>query len=122
DPHAQWEIQAYGRVMAGILKRVAPLSYEAWIDYDVAGASLSRAELEALQRLLEPTDDRIRVRPEPGSITADELQALGLSTREVRELLDKLRPRERPDFELDLSKMRRPEEFEAQLRDAVPLI
>ena len=24
--------------MAGMLKRVAPLSYEAWIDYDVCGA------------------------------------------------------------------------------------
>jgi thymidylate synthase (FAD) len=29
DAHAQWEIQEYGRVMAGMLKRVAPLSYEA---------------------------------------------------------------------------------------------
>ena len=26
DAHAQWEIQEYGRVMAGMLKRVAPLS------------------------------------------------------------------------------------------------
>ena len=47
DAHAQWEIQEYGRVMAGMLKRVAPLSYEAWIDYDVCGAHLSRAELES---------------------------------------------------------------------------
>ncbi|MEO5768704.1 MAG: FAD-dependent thymidylate synthase, partial [Polyangia bacterium] len=42
DGHAQWEIQEFGRVMAGMLKRVAPLSYEAWIDYDVCGAPLSR--------------------------------------------------------------------------------
>src|SRR4029450_6713162 len=41
DPRAQWEIQEYGKVMAGMLKRVAPLSYEAWIDYDVRGARLS---------------------------------------------------------------------------------
>ncbi|MDH3298526.1 MAG: FAD-dependent thymidylate synthase, partial [Gemmatimonadota bacterium] len=26
DPHAQWEIQEYGRVMAGMLARVAPLT------------------------------------------------------------------------------------------------
>ena len=45
DPHSQWEIQQFGRVMAGMLKRVAPLSYEAWIDYDVCGAPLSRMEL-----------------------------------------------------------------------------
>ena len=41
DRHAQWEIQEYGRVMAGMLKRVAPHSYEAWIDYDVCGARMS---------------------------------------------------------------------------------
>src|SRR5262249_18189251 len=51
DPHAQWEIQAFGQVMAGMLKRVAPLSYEAWIDYDVRGTHLSRMDLEALRAL-----------------------------------------------------------------------
>src|SRR4051812_12683517 len=42
DPHAQWEIQEFGRVMAGMLKRVAPLSYEAGVDYDVGGGAPSR--------------------------------------------------------------------------------
>ncbi|HEV8244211.1 MAG TPA: FAD-dependent thymidylate synthase, partial [Polyangiaceae bacterium] len=53
DRHAQWEIQEFGRVMAGMLKRLAPLSYEAWIDYDVCGAHLSRMELEVLGRLIK---------------------------------------------------------------------
>ena len=53
DTHAQWEIQEFGRVMAGMLKRVAPLSYEAWIDYDVCGTHLSRAELESLRALVK---------------------------------------------------------------------
>src|SRR5215468_6728981 len=57
DPHAQWEIQAFGIVMAGMLKRVAPLSYEAWIDYDVRGARLSRMELEALRTLVSAGAD-----------------------------------------------------------------
>ena len=57
DDHAQWEIQEFGRVMAGMLKRVAPMSFEAWIDYQVCGDKLSRMELEALATLLEPTDD-----------------------------------------------------------------
>ena len=39
-------------MMAGMLKRVAPLSYEAWIDYDVCGAPLSRMELDALRGLV----------------------------------------------------------------------
>src|SRR5215831_15654905 len=68
DPHAQWEIQAFGQVMAGMLQRVAPLSYEAWIDYDVRGARLSRMELEAVRAL----------------VTAEEGEGGGLATRAAR--------------------------------------
>ena len=60
DTHAQWEIQEFGRVMAGMLKRVAPLSYEAWIDYDVCGAPLSRMELDALRACVEVKDGSAR--------------------------------------------------------------
>lgn len=119
-PTAQWEIRAYARVMAGIVKRVAPLSYEAWIDYEVAGTTLSYAELEAIRRLVEATDNGVQTRREPGTLSTDALRALGLSPREVREFLDKLRPAARPDFELDLTQMRKPEEFEARMRQAVP--
>ena len=52
DDHAQWEIQEYGRVMAGMLARVAPIAYEAWLDYNVLGARLSHAERMALAKLL----------------------------------------------------------------------
>ena len=120
DPHAQWEIQQYGRVMAGMLKRVAPLSYEAWIDYEVCGSRLSHGELEALRRLLEPNAGGIATRVEPGALTAEELTELGLSRREVDELLEKLEPVEQPDFELDVGAFRSPEEFEEKLARAVP--
>src|SRR5437868_7534726 len=53
DPHAQLETRAYARVMAGMLKRVAPLSFEAWWDYEYGGAHRSRGELMALGRLVE---------------------------------------------------------------------
>lgn len=119
-PTAQWEIRAYARVMAGIVKRVAPLSYEAWIDYEVAGATLSRGELEAIRRLVEATENGLQARREPEALSTDDLKALGLSSREVREFLDKLRSAEPPDFELDLSQMRPPEAFEARMRQAVP--
>src|SRR5207247_5974418 len=52
DPHAQLETRAYARVMAGMLKRVAPLSFEAWWDYEYGGAHLSRGELMAVGRLV----------------------------------------------------------------------
>ncbi len=120
DPHAQWEIQAFARVMAGMMKRVAPLSYEAWMDYELAGAHLSRGELEALRALLQPEGEALRARPGVGPLGITELKEFGLSKREALELIEKLHPVEMPDFELDLSSMKSPEEFESRMRQAVP--
>lgn len=119
DDHAQWEIQEYGRVMAGMVKRVAPLSYEAWIDYQVMGDKLSRGEIEALSRLVTVDGDGIAARAGAG-LTNAELGALGLSGREIREVKAKLEPREVPDFELDLATMRDPEDVAAEMLEAVP--
>src|SRR5262252_5765560 len=109
DPHAQWEIQEYGRVMAGMLKRVAPMSYEAWIDYDVCGAHVGRVELEALRTLVSAGADGLSAAG--GSIDRAALTARGLSNREIDELLAKLRPAAVPDFELDLAKAKSGDEF-----------
>ena len=67
DAHAQWEIQQYGEVMAGMVRCVAPLSYEAWIDYDVCGARLSRMELSALRELLN-VDSAGNLHARPGAV------------------------------------------------------
>jgi thymidylate synthase (FAD) len=119
-PHAQWEIQQYGNVMAGILKRVAPLSYEAWIDYEVCGTHMSHGELSALRALTDAGPEGVGPRAGAERLSLDDLKALGLSPREARELLDKLGPAEVPDFELDLTRMKSPEEFESRMREAVP--
>jgi len=121
DSHAQWEIQEYGRVMAGMLKRVAPQSYEAWIDYDVCGTRMSRMELDALRRLVSASEDRVAAR-ESAALDAGALAELGLSKREVRELVEKLGPAEKPDFELDLSKAKSGEEFAERFAKAVPSV
>ncbi|MFW6083806.1 MAG: FAD-dependent thymidylate synthase [Gemmatimonadota bacterium] len=118
DPHAQWEIREYGRVMAGMLQRVAPLSYEAWIDYEVMGARMSGAELEVLRELLDAGDEGITATSERRS--AEELKAAGLSGREVRELIAKLQPADRPDYTLDLSEMQAAEDVAARMAEAVP--
>ncbi|MEN9577650.1 MAG: thymidylate synthase [Pseudomonadota bacterium] len=119
DSHAQWEIQQYGKVMAGMLKRVAPLSYEAWIDYDVCGAPLSRMELDALRRLVTPSDGGLSG---AGQLGPEALAEGGLSPREARELIAKLAPKEVPDFELDLSQARSAETFAERFAKAVPSI
>jgi thymidylate synthase (FAD) len=120
DPHAQWEIQQFGQVMAGMLERVAPLSYEAWIDYDVCGAALSRMELEVLRKALRPDG-------EGGLISAERtfprqvLIAAGLSSRETDELLAKLSDRpDPPRFQLDPALGHPPEFFAERFAAAVP--
>src|SRR6186713_721396 len=110
DRHAQWEIQEYGRVMAGMLKRVAPLSYEAWIDYDVCGARMSRMELAAIRALIGVEGDGVASQ-DGKSLDEPALEELGLARREVREFLNKLAATAVPDFELDLSRAEPPETF-----------
>lgn len=120
DAHAQWEIQEYGRVMAGILQRVAPLTYEAWIDYNVLGAHLSYGERRTLSRLLRAEEGGIGSRGGVPPLTREDLEEMGLSGREIQELRDKLDPPERPDFSLDLSQMQTAEETERKMQEAVP--
>lgn len=127
DKHAQWEIQQYGKVMAGMLKRVAPLSYKAWIDYDVCGVKLSRMEMNVIKRLIVRYGDLIGINDyyddfNESALGERDLTKFGLSKRECSEFLDLLPDvieceakdpnystfsssiGEIPDFELDLSK------------------
>src|SRR6187549_3288508 len=121
DHHAQWEIQEYGRVMAGMLKRVAPLSYEAWIDYDVCGDRVSRMELDALRKLVGAEGETLHARA-GARLDAAALSELGLAKREAAELLSKLQAKSVPDFELDLSSASSAEVFAERFAGAVPKV
>jgi thymidylate synthase (FAD) len=120
DRHAQWEIQEYGRVLAGMLKRVAPHSYEAWIDYDVCGARVSRMELDALRKLVQVDGEGLR--GQAGQLSPADLEQLGLAKREVTELLQKLQASTVPDFELDPSRAKSAEWFASEFQKAVPQV
>jgi len=120
DSHAQWEIQEYGRVMAGIVRRVVPLSYEAWIDYDVCGAKMSRMELDALRSLLEVREDGT-VSARPGAtLSPGQLEIMGLSRREAEEFTSKLKQLSVPNFEVALADGLPPDVFEKRFADAAP--
>jgi thymidylate synthase (FAD) len=119
DERAQWEIQQFARVIAAMVKRVAPLSYEAWVDYDLASHPLTRVEREVLSRLVEGSDDGISAR-DGARVPAAEMKEMGLSPREIRELIEKLEVPSPPDFELDVSIMRSADEMAAQMYEAVP--
>ncbi len=124
DPHAQYEIRVFAEVMAGMLKRVAPLSFEAWIDYGLAASRVSRSELEALSRLVlvegEGDDDISIVARTDVALDGAAMAELGLSKREIAELADKLQPRPVPDFDLDLAAMLSAEEMSRKMQGAVP--
>ena len=122
DPHAQYEIRAFARVMAGMLQRVAPLSFEAWFDYEYGGAVLSRAERAALQRLVAVEDGALAARP-GARIDEGTLSSLGLSAREIEELRAKLAtPPLADDFALDVAAARSPEWFAERMEAAVPRV
>ena len=118
DRHAQWEIQQYGRVMAGMLRRVAPLSYEAWIDYDLCAARLSRMELQALRALIQVGDDDIKGQSK--GLDREALGQLGLSRREIDELLTTLRPSDLPEFHVNQANAVPAESFAERFASAVP--
>jgi thymidylate synthase (FAD) len=119
DAHAQYEIRVYARVMAGMVKRVAPLSFEAWFDYEYGGAHLSRTEMVALRRLVGTSgEDLVAV---GARVSAAELAESGLAKREADELRAKLAAAPAvDDFDLDVSQSRSAEEFAARMAEAVP--
>jgi len=114
DSHAQWEIRAYAEVMAGMVARVAPLSYEAWIDYDAGGARLSRMELAALRTALDSSLPTLRE-----ALSSARLEPT-MSPREAREFLAKLEAPAPLPFALDLAKAQPPEYFAERFAAAVP--
>lgn len=76
DSHAQYEIRAYADVMLDTLKRWCPISHDAFLEYRMGGAHLSRTGLEIVKRMLagESVDQK----------------SSGLSLREWRELMTAL--------------------------------
>lgn len=119
DPHAQWEIRVFANIIAGMVKRVAPLSFEAWVDYDLLGQRMSRAELSVLAELLDADGSSISARPGM-SVSSEKLKKNGLSGREIEEFLGKLRHPSVEDFELDLLTMRKAEDVQSEMHKAAP--
>jgi len=119
DPRAQFEIRAFASVIAGMVKRVAPLSYEAWVDYDLESRPLTRAERAVLSKVVLGTEDGLSAR-DGTSVSLDEMKEAGLSPREIRELIEKLGAPARPDFELDLESMMSADEVARKMYEAVP--
>ena len=63
DPHAQYEIRVYAEAMARCAKAVAPLAYEAFEENILGSVQFSRAEGDALAKLLKGEANPLEGRP-----------------------------------------------------------
>ncbi len=75
DAHAQYEIRVYAEALAELTRRWVPDVYEAFVDYQMEGASLSRMEIAALRAVLAGQQP--------------DLAALGMSAREQVEFKER---------------------------------
>lgn len=75
DAHAQYEIRVYADALAELVRRWVPMVHEAFVDYQMEGASLSRMEVAALKAMLAGG--------------APDLAALGMSAREQAEFKER---------------------------------
>jgi thymidylate synthase (FAD) len=53
DPHAQYEIRVYADILLDVLKKWVPITYRAFMDYRVGGASLSEKGLQVVKSMLK---------------------------------------------------------------------
>lgn len=82
---AQKEIREYANVMAGIIKMVVPVAYEAFEDYVLKAETFSRLELEAIKGIISGE--------EPKSV-AERLFEDNLERREFLEKFKRIKPLE----------------------------
>jgi thymidylate synthase (FAD) len=53
DPHAQYEIRVYGEALVNVVKAWVPHCWEAFEDYRIGGAHLSRQMLDVVRAMLD---------------------------------------------------------------------
>jgi thymidylate synthase (FAD) len=82
DSHAQKEIQDYGNVIADLIRDKLPLAWEAFEDYRLNGASMSRMEMNLIKKVFkEVPEEEIR------NFLNDE----GCANREVDEFIKEIK-------------------------------
>jgi thymidylate synthase (FAD) len=103
DPHAQWEIRQFADILAGMVKRVAPISFRAFQDYQQYAVTFSQLEMRAIRLVASfhvspiawwnPSLDMTRAVEE---LMIDE----GASKREIKEFWEKLKVQTPRDFSI----------------------
>ncbi len=121
DSHAQWEIQQYARVIAGMVKTWLPYTWEAFNDYILNGMSFSLQEQQVLSYVFL-YDSRVICRWER---TIEELKEIcvnkKMSKREINTFIEKIKRIGRsPQYQiedLDLTKAKTPEFYQQMIQE-----
>jgi len=120
--HASWEIRQYFNWLAGLAKRLAPVSFEAWEDYHFYARTFSRQEMWLLRSALAVEGKEVVSRLDecgnPGRIYADQITNVGLTKTERAEFLAKFEESTCQDFDIDLTVGKEPNFFEEKFREA----
>ena len=83
DKHAQKEIRDYANAMATVVKKIAPLTYEAFEDYRLNAKTFSKQEMKALDYIVNDFHSQHEI--------IQEAKHAGLKGRELKEFLNKLK-------------------------------
>jgi thymidylate synthase (FAD) len=83
DSHAQWEIRQYANIIGSIVAAWAPISYQAFMDYEFDARRFSAIEMDALREALN--DDRAL------ATALSSARSRGLKGRELAEFQAKLK-------------------------------
>jgi thymidylate synthase ThyX len=117
DTHAQWEIQQYGRVIAGIVKNWLPITWEAFDDYVLNGVQFSRQEQAVLLNVINTVEFSLQDPTQRDDII-HQCHDLGMSMRETNSFITKLEMlggQFVDDIELDVASAKPPEFYEQMI-------
>lgn len=100
DSHAQLEIRLYANIIAGIVKELFPITFEAWYDYQFQGVNLSKMEISLLnyEMYLQNPENEVESDIDPLLLRAEHL---GMSKREFEEYLEKTKIKPSQSFSLE---------------------
>lgn len=93
DSHAQKEIRDYANVIAGIVKKLFPITFEAWEDYVFYAKTLSYQQRLVLNYVYDIIRDNKKEMTELA-------KSLGMTDREINDLFDIIPP-DKEDFALN---------------------
>lgn len=110
DSHAQLEIRQYANILAGFVKELYPIAFEAWYDYSLQASTFTRID-KVLYDALRFAQQHVDSGKWPSDfnykeyLTDIQIHSVDISKRELDEFWDKLSIPEFQDFTLPADRL-----------------